>query len=121
MAGQANPRMPNGNTQDQRFCVPQPLPPIPTTWDVSRWYNATITLTGNITFPLPVGLYRGASGMLTVNQDSVGGRTIVWAAGYRGAYGAKPSLTATGNAIDEIAWYSPDGIHVDLSPTPAVA
>ena len=115
MAGQANPRMPNGNTQDQRFSYPQPLPPAPIVWDVSLWYNATITLTGNITFPLPVGLYRGASGMLTVNQDSAGSRTITWATGYRGAGGTKPTLSLTTLAIDEIAWYSPDGVHVDLS------
>lgn len=85
-------------------------------WGISSGTNATITATSNIPFTLsnPTNLSAGQGGMLTFTQFSTGGQIITWDSNYRGPGGVKPTLSTGNGAIDEIAWYSPDGTHVDL-------
>lgn len=122
MAGMANPKIPSLNIQMRRTNSPQVLTivngGIPY-WDVSYYTNARILANASFSIPTPTGLCPGLGGMLTIIQDQTGSRSIVWGTNYRGSLGAKPVLSTTANAVDQIAWYSPDGKYVDLSMIPA--
>ena len=114
----ANPKLPSLNTQLRRTNAPQPLTIVSgaiSYWDVNYYTNAKILANASFSMPNPTGLCPGLGGMLTITQDQTGSRSIVWAANYRGPSGVKPVLSTTANAVDQIAWYSPDGKYVDLS------
>lgn len=114
----------NGVAPTFRALVVQDIPLTPQTltysssitWNATLGLNATIacTATGNFTLGLPAGLHSGYGGMITITQAATGGQVITWASGFRGAGGTKPTLSTGANNIDEIAWYSPDGSHIDL-------
>jgi hypothetical protein len=119
MPGPVHPRLPALANRERMLAYPQALSMtssgLVTPWDISYYLNATLLAVSSFTMPLPSGLYPGAGGMLTITQDGSGSRVITWASGYRGPSGTKPVLSTAANSPDEIAWYSPDGVHVDLS------
>lgn len=83
-------------------------------WDMNAAPNATLTPVQNFTLSNPTNLVPGGGGMLTITQDSTGSRVITWGSAYRFPGGTKFALSTAANSIDQIAWYSPDGTHVDV-------
>lgn len=85
-------------------------------WNVNSGTNITITCSSNTNFTLnfPSNLTAGMGGMITITQYATGGQVITWGSGFRGPGGVKPVLSTGAGAVDEIAWYSPDGGHIDL-------
>lgn len=77
------------------------------TWDVAAQPSyASVTLEGNRTLVMS-NLSAGMSGVLEVNQDDVGGRSLTLPANSLVANdgGGAVTLTSTANAKDVLAWY----------------
>ena len=112
----------NGFTS-QAYQVPVALTPGTTVaWNMNTAPNATLTPGQNFTLSNPSNIVAGGSGMLTITQPSSGGPyTITYGSAYRFAGGTKFTLSTAANAVDEIAWYSPDGTHIDMSGLAAFA
>lgn len=83
-------------------------------WNMALGENATLTPAQNFTLSNPTNILAGNSGMLTITQDATGSRVITWGTTYRFAGGVKFVLSTAAGAIDELAWYSPDGTHIDV-------
>jgi hypothetical protein len=73
-----------------------------TTFDMTTFINASVTLTGNIT-AMSVNAVAGKSGMITFIQDGTGGRTTVWNTVFKFS-GTIPSLSSTASAIDVLTY-----------------
>ncbi len=71
-----------------------------TTFNMSTFRDAVVTLTGDITTMTLTGVVVGKSGRITFIQDGGGGHTTVWDSKFKFAGGIVPTLTATGGAID---------------------
>ncbi len=54
------------------------------------------------------------TGIIAITQWTTGGQVVTWDSVYRGPSGVVPVLSMTASTTDEIAWYSPDGVNVDL-------
>lgn len=78
--------------------------------------NILIACTSNTNFTLnaPTGLVAGMRGFITVTQWTTGGQIITWPTIYRGIGGIVPVLSTSASATDQIEWYCPDGINIDL-------
>ena len=105
------------NTQSSSVgsSTPQALTPGTTvSWNMANGTNATLSPGQSFTLSNPTNLTAGDSGMLTITQPGGGHWLITWGSSYRFAGGTKFVLSTTASAIDEIAWYSPDGTHMDM-------
>jgi hypothetical protein len=65
----------------------------------------TVTLAGNRTLANPSNLVAGQSGVIIINQDATGSRTLAYGTNYDFGGGAAPTLTTTANAQDMIAYF----------------
>lgn len=65
----------------------------------------TVTLAGNRTLANPTNLVAGQSGVIIINQDATGGRTLAYGSNYDFGGGTAPTLTTTANAQDMIAYF----------------
>ena len=65
----------------------------------------TVTLGGNRTLANPTNLVAGQSGVIIMNQDGTGGRTLAYGSNYDFGGGTAPTLTTTANAQDMIAYF----------------
>jgi hypothetical protein len=65
----------------------------------------TVTLGGNRTLANPTNLVAGQSGVIIINQDGTGGRTLAYGSNYDFGGGTAPTLTTTANAQDMIAYF----------------
>lgn len=65
----------------------------------------TVTLGGNRTLANPTNLVAGQSGVIIINQDGTGGRTLSYGTNYDFGGGTAPTLTTTANAQDMIAYF----------------
>jgi hypothetical protein len=65
----------------------------------------TVTLGGNRTLANPTNLVAGQSGVIIINQDGTGGRTLAYGTNYDFGGGTAPTLTTTANAQDMIAYF----------------
>jgi len=65
----------------------------------------TVTLGGNRTLANPTNLVAGQSGVIIINQDGTGGRTLAYGSYYKFASGTAPTLTTTASAQDMIALF----------------
>ncbi|WP_262265491.1 hypothetical protein [Microvirga yunnanensis] len=63
-----------------------------------------VTLAGNRTLANPTGQAAGQSGIIVVRQDATGSRTLSYGSNWKFSGGA-PTLSASPNAIDVIAYY----------------
>src|SRR5260221_1135398 len=75
-----------------------------TTFDMSTFRDAKVTLTGNITTMTISNVVVGKSGTVTFIQDGTGSRTTVWSSTFKFAGGVTPTLTTTANAIDILSF-----------------
>ncbi|QEL19341.1 hypothetical protein [Limnoglobus roseus] len=83
-------------------------------WDVDKKPTAYLLLTGNRSMADPVNMVPGMPILrLTIVQDGVGGHTLSWGPSYKFPSGLAPSLSAGGNAVDEL-WFSTDGTNMKL-------
>lgn len=65
----------------------------------------TVTLAGNRTLANPTNLVAGQSGVIIINQDATGSRTLSYGSNYDFGGGTAPTLTTTANAQDMIAYF----------------
>jgi hypothetical protein len=65
----------------------------------------TVTLGGARTLANPTNLVAGQSGVIIINQDGTGGRTLAYGSNYDFGGGTAPTLTTTANAQDMIAYF----------------
>ena len=68
--------------------------------DMSTFINATVTLAGNRTLGSPTNTINGRTGLIVINQDGTGTRTLAYGANWKFAVGAAPTLTTTASARD---------------------
>jgi hypothetical protein len=65
----------------------------------------TVTLAGNRTLANPSNLVAGQSGVIIINQDATGSRTLAYGTNYEFGGGTAPTLTTTASAQDMIAYF----------------
>jgi hypothetical protein len=65
----------------------------------------TVTLAGNRTLANPTNLVAGQSGVIIINQDATGSRTLAYGTNFDFGGGTAPTLTTTANAQDMIAYF----------------
>jgi hypothetical protein len=75
-------------------------------WDVSLGHTARLTIGGNRTLGNPTNLVNGASYVLRVTQDGVGGRTLAYGSAYKWPGGAAPLLSTAAGAVDVLTFLS---------------
>lgn len=113
--------------QVNAFTAQQSITPVALTpgttvsWNMNTAPNATLTPAQNFTLSNPTNAVAGGSGMLTITQDGTGTRVITWGSNYRFAGGTKFVLSTAASSVDELAWYCPDGTHIDVSGLGAFA
>ena len=67
--------------------------------------NYKIELGGNRTLANPTNLTAGQSGVIVINQDSTGSRTLAFGSYWKFAGGTAPTLTTTASASDVIVYF----------------
>jgi hypothetical protein len=67
--------------------------------------NFVVTLGGNRTLANPSNLVAGQSGVIIINQDGTGSRTLAYGSNFDFAGATAPTLTTTANAQDMIAYF----------------
>jgi hypothetical protein len=72
------------------------------TIDMTTGNNFSISLNGNYTLGNPTGFTTGQSGVVFLNQDSSGSRTVGFGTFWDFPAGVAPTLTTTANATDAI-------------------
>jgi hypothetical protein len=72
------------------------------TIDMTTSNNFSISLNGNYTLGNPTGFTTGQSGVVFLNQDSSGSRTLGFGTFWNFPAGVAPTLTTTANATDAI-------------------
>ncbi|MCG8561040.1 MAG: hypothetical protein MI824_14675 [Hyphomicrobiales bacterium] len=73
--------------------------------NMSAGINFQVTLAGNRTLGNPTNVKAGQSGLIIVNQDGTGGRTLAYGANWEFPGGAAPTLTTTANAKDILTYF----------------
>lgn len=76
-----------------------------TTLDFSTANNFSLTLTGNITLANPTGVTTGQSGIIQIQQDSVGSRTIGFGSHWDFPNATAPTLSTGANALDALTYF----------------
>lgn len=75
-------------------------------WDLSLGAFAEVTLTDNRILDNPTNMVNGASYILLIKQDGVGGRTLTFGDAYKFPDGTDPTLSTDANAVDIVAFLS---------------
>jgi hypothetical protein len=75
-----------------------------TTFDMSTFRDAVVTLTGNITTQTLTNPTVGKAGSITFIQDGTGSRTTVWDSKFKFAGGTAPTLSTTAAAVDILSY-----------------
>lgn len=73
--------------------------------DFSLGNNFGLTIGGARTLANPTNLVPGQSGVIKVQQDSAGSRSLAFGSYYKFPNGSIPSLSSGANAVDEIVYY----------------
>ena len=75
--------------------------------DFSAANNFTLTLAGTgRTFANPTNITAGQSGVIAINQDATGSRTITtWGSYFKFAGGTAPTLSTGANDLDVLSYY----------------
>ena len=75
-----------------------------TTLDFSSGNNFSLTLVGSITLANPTGVTTGQSGVIHIQQDSGGNRTVGFGSHWDFVGSVAPSLSLTANALDTLTY-----------------
>ena len=81
--------------------------------DFAAANNFTVTLGGNRTLANPTNLVAGQSGVIFVNQDATGGRTLAYGSYWKFTGGTAPTLTTTASAVDVLAYVVQSSSRID--------
>jgi hypothetical protein len=68
--------------------------------DMSTGINFSVTLGGNRTLGNPSNTKNGQTGLIVINQDGTGSRTLAYSSNWKFAGGTAPTLTTTASARD---------------------
>lgn len=68
--------------------------------DFNTGINFGVTLTGNVTIANPTNIKVGQTGVIRIQQDATGTRTLAWGSYFKTANGVAKTGTTTANAID---------------------
>lgn len=79
-----------------------------TTLNLSQGNNFSLTLVGNITLANPTGFTTGQSGIILIQQDSVGSRTVGFGTFWDFPNLTAPTLTTRANGLDAITYFVRD-------------
>jgi hypothetical protein len=74
-------------------------------WDMTGGINFSVTLGGNRTLANPTGMIVGRSGLLQVNMDSVGGRTLSFGSQYFFDSDTAPVIGTGANKMNFLNWH----------------
>lgn len=77
-------------------------------WNSNAFPTARVTLTQNLTMVPGSAPPSGATVLLMIKQDAVGGRTFTWSSLYKWPGGVVPTMSTAANATD-IASFLSDG------------
>ncbi len=72
--------------------------------DFAEGNNFSVTLGGSRTLANPTNLVAGQSGVIHISQDATGGRALSFGGYWKFENGEVPTLTATANALDVLAY-----------------
>ena len=75
------------------------------TADFAEKNNFTVTLGGNRTLANPSNLTAGQSGVIVINQDGTGNRTLAYGTYWKFAGGTAPTLSTGANEMDVLSYY----------------
>ncbi len=67
--------------------------------------NFSVTLTDNRAFDNPTGPIAGQSGVISIVQDSTGGRTLAWGNTWKFQGNTAPTLSTSAGAVDLLVYY----------------
>lgn len=76
-----------------------------TTLNFAAGNNFSLTLVGNITLSNPVGLTTGQSGIILIQQDSGGSRTVGFGSFWDFPSATAPTLSTGANALDCLTYF----------------
>ncbi len=102
----------NGYTKQQYFSQSTLTDGATISWNLDSAQTAKVTLnhsTSTRQLNTPTNIKAGGNYVLAVYQDSTGGAAMTFGAAYKWPSGAAPVLSTNGNAVDLLAFYSPDG------------
>jgi hypothetical protein len=91
-------------TQTQNFNATSLTDAVSVAWDLQSNQVTSLTLGGNRTLQNPTNLVDGATYILTVRQDGVGGRTLAYGSAYQFPGGTAPTLSTSTSAVDIITF-----------------
>ena len=72
--------------------------------DMSTGYNFTVTLAGNRTLSNPTNTKVGQTGIILVNQDGTGSRTLSFGSAYKFANGTAPTISSGANSVNALSY-----------------
>lgn len=72
--------------------------------NMSNGFNFTVTLGGNRTLGNPTNAKPGQTGIIEINQDGTGSRTLAYGGNWKFAGGTAPTLTTTAGAKDVLSY-----------------
>ena len=75
------------------------------TLDFAQGNNFSMTLVGSITLANPTGVTTGQSGIIQIQQDSVGSRTVAFGSVWRFPSGTAPTVSTASTQIDCITYF----------------
>lgn len=73
--------------------------------DLALSNNFSVTLAGSRTLANPTNVTPGQSGIIIVNQDATGSRTLSYGSNYKFGDGIAPVLSTTANAQDALTYF----------------
>jgi len=88
-------------------------------YDLDSGHNAKVTLTASRTIALPSNLVEGASGVLTVTQNGVGGHALTFGSGWFISAGAASDIAAlSAGQKAQVTWYAYTSSNVNATILP---
>jgi hypothetical protein len=77
-----------------------------TTLDFSTGNNFSLTLGASITLENPTGVTTGQSGMILIQQDGTGSRTLAFGSSWDFPSATAPTVTATADALSSLVYFA---------------
>jgi len=83
--------------------------------DFSLYNNYTVTLTGNATLANAINTIPGQSGVIFIQQDSTGSRTLSYGSMWKFINATAPTLSTSANSTDILAYTVQTAGRIDAS------